>query len=168
MNTKPKTRPRPVLAIAAAAALLAGSSLALAGPEHPGHGGKGYKADFDPARQLSQSVKRLDLSDDQREAIQALFEANREDLLANREAGRELREELEALMREDTLDTDALADLAEREGELAEERILLGGTLASEVLAELDADQRDELAALRDERQERRRARFSGRKDREG
>ena len=152
----------------ATATLLAGSTLALAGPEHAGHGGKALNAGFDPGRELSHAVKRLDLTEIQQDAIRAIFEANREDMIANREASREVREELQALLQQDTLDQDALAELAEREGELAEERIMLGGNLASDVLAELDDAQREELAAMRDERQERRRARFSARENRDG
>lgn len=151
------------LRAAAATLLLAASTQVLAGPEHARNGAKGPNAGFDPGRELSHAVQRLDLTDAQQDAIRSIFEANREDMMANFEASRALRAEIEALLREDTLNTDALAELAEREGELAEERVLLGGTLASEVLAELDEDQRDELAALRDERQERRRARFSAR-----
>lgn len=149
----------------AASLLLAGSTLALAGPDHPGHGQRG--PGFDPGRELSRAVQRLDLSDAQQEAIRSLFEANREDLIANREASREVREEIAALMQEDSLDQDTLAELAEREGELTEERVLLGGTLAAEVLAELDDTQREELAAMRAEREERRRDRFSARQDRD-
>ena len=152
----------------AAAVLLTGSTLALAGPEHAGHGGKGVNPGFDPGRELSHAVQRLDLTETQQDAIRSLFEANREDMIANREASRTVREELQALLQQETLDQDALAELAEREGELAEERIMLGGNLASDVLAELDDTQREELAALRDERQERRRARFSARENRDG
>ncbi len=167
--TKPFTRPIARLSLRAVAAtvLLAGSTLALAGPEHAGHGGKGLNAGFDPGRELSQAVKRLDLSDAQQDAIRSLFEANREDMIANFEASRAVREELQGLLQQESLDQDALAELAEREGELAEERIMLGGNLASDVLAELDDAQREELAALRDERQERRRARFSARENRD-
>ena len=152
----------------AATVLLACSTLAFAGPEHAGHGARGAYEGFDPGRQLAHAMERLDLSDDQRDEIRSLFEANRDDMIANREASLQLRQELDALLQEDSFDQDALAELAERMGELAEERVLLGGTLASNVLAELDKEQRAELAAMRDDRQERRRARFSGRKDRDG
>ncbi len=156
------------LSTVAAVVMLAGSTLAVAGPEHAGHGGRGAPEGFDPGRHLAQAMRRLDLNDDQRDAIRSLFEANREDMIANREASLQLRQELEALMQEDTLDQDALAELAEQMGELAEERVLLGGTLASQVLAELDDAQREELAAMRDQRQEHRRARFSARENRDG
>jgi Spy/CpxP family protein refolding chaperone len=156
------------LGAVAATLMLVGSSLALAGPEHAGHGGNGPNSEFDPGRKLAYAVRRLDLTGTQEDAIRSLFEANREDMIANREASREVREDLQALMQEDTLDQEALAELAEREGELAEERVLLGGTLASRVLAELDDAQREELAAMRGQHQERRRARFSAREDRDG
>jgi protein CpxP len=155
-------------------ALLAASPLALAGPGHASHGGKGGHAApgadamAGVERQLAGAIRRLDLDANQEAAIRELFEANRADLAANREASRAVREDVRTLLDADTLDEEALAELARREGELAEERILLGGTLASEVLGELTEAQRDELQAMRTEREERRRERFSARTDRKG
>jgi protein CpxP len=149
------------------AGLLATSSLAIAGPGHPGHGQDGFDPVSTVHRHLAGAVKRLDLSDDQRSAVRAIFEDNRDDLRANMEASHAVRKELQALLMADTLDEDALAELAGREGELAEERVLLGAGLASQVLAELDPDQRAELQAMRAEREERRRERFSARSDRD-
>ncbi len=143
-------------------ALLGAAAPVLAGPEHPGHGPRGGgEAGF--ARHLAHTVQRLDLSDAQTEAVKAIFEANKEDLKANFEAGRTLREELQALLDADSLDEAALADIAEREGDLAEERILLTGSVAAQVMAELTDEQKVELQALRAERQDRRRERFSKR-----
>lgn len=147
-------------------ALLATTSLAVAGPDHPGHGPDGSDPVAGAQRRLAGAVKRLDLSDDQRAAMRAVFEANRDDLAANRQASRVVREELQALLQEDSLDEAALAELARREGELAEERVLLGAGLASRVLAELDADQRDQLQAMRAGRDERRRQHPGARRDR--
>lgn len=151
--------------------LLAAAPLALAGPAHagPGHGGPGgFGADpaMSAERQLAGTIRRLDLSADQEAAIRDLFGDNRDDLEANRQASRAVREDVQALLETDTLDDDALADLARREGELAEERILLSGTLASQVLAELTDDQRAELQVIRSEREDRRRERFSARSER--
>jgi Spy/CpxP family protein refolding chaperone len=168
MQTTRTQNARTGLGVIAATLLLATSTLAFAGPDHANHRGKAPGAGFDPGRELSQAVQRLDLSDSQQDAIRSLFEANREDLIANREASRELRQELRTLLQEETLDQDALAELAEREGDLAEERMLLGGTLVSDILAELDEGQREELAIMREERRERQRARFSAREDRGG
>ncbi len=142
------------------AAALAAAPLALANPKHDHHG-PGPEASM--ARHLAGAVKHLDLSDAQAESIKALFEANKEDLKANAIASRELRETLHALLTADTLDEEALAEAARQEGQLAEERVLLTGTLASQVLAELDDEQRAELHAMRSERMERHRERFSAR-----
>lgn len=151
-------------------AMLATAPLALAGPGQAGGpggpGGFGGDAAMAAERQLAGTIRRLDLDADQEAAIRALFEENREDLEANRQASRAVREDVQALLEADRLDEDALADLARREGELAEERILLSGTLASQVLAELTDDQRAELQAIRSEREERRRERFSARSER--
>ena len=149
-----------------AAAPLALAGTALAGPGHAGPGGFGADPAMSAERQLAGTIRRLDLSADQEAAIRDLFEDNREDLEANRQASRAVREDVQALLAADTLDDEALADLARREGELAEERVLLSGTLAAQVLAELNDDQRAELQALRSEREQRRRERFGARSER--
>jgi len=143
--------------------LLGAAGFAAAGPGHPGHGPAGAP-DAVVSRHLAKTVQRLDLSAEQEAAIQSIFEANREDMKANREAQRALRTELETVFEAAVFDEAALAELAVREGELAEERVLLMGTVASEVLAELDEAQRAELQALRAEREDRRRDRFSDRR----
>lgn len=144
------------------AALLAAAPLTLAGPGHPGHG-----PGFDAAdgRQLAGAVKRLDLDEAQANAIRAVFEASRDDLKANAKASRELRAHIHALLTSGALDEEALAEAARREGELAEERVLLSAQLAADVLAELDDAQRAQLQEMRSERLERRRERFSARRD---
>ncbi len=141
-------------------ALLGAAPLALAGPEHPGHGGDPWAG---ATRHLAHAVKRLDLTTEQEDAIKAIFEANREDLKTSFVAERELREELHEILTADVLDENALADAAQRSGELTEERVLLSGTVTAAVLAELDETQKAELQAMREERQDRRRERFSRR-----
>lgn len=148
-------------------ALLAVSGAALAGPEHPHHARGSHDGSFDPGRQLAGAIQRLELSAVQEAAIQAIFEDNREDLQANRFASRELKGEIQAVLQADTLDEEALAALASREGDLAEERVLLAGTMISDLLAELDDAQRAELQAMQEERRERRRERYSARSERD-
>lgn len=150
--------------VALLTALLTASGAALAGPER-GQQARGSDAgSIDPGRHLAGAVKRLDLSDDQDAAIQAIFEDNREDLHANRIASRELKAEIQTVLQADGLDEETLAVLASREGELAEERVLLAGTMISDLLAELDDAQRAELQTMQSERQERRRERFGARR----
>jgi Spy/CpxP family protein refolding chaperone len=147
-------------------ALLSAAPLAYAGPDHPGHGPDRSDPVAGVQRRLAGAVKRLDLTDEQRAAVRTVFEENRDDLKANRKASLAVREELHALLMQDSLDEDALAELARREGELAEERVLLGVGLASQVLAELDETQREELQAMRSDREERRRQHLDARRDR--
>lgn len=137
------------------AALLAVSGFALAGPEHRSHGAKATTA-AQPARELAGAIRRLDLSPEQKTEVEAIFAANRDALQAHGKASRALREDIQTLLGAPELDEQALADLAEAEGKLAEERVMLIGTLAADVLAELDDDQRAELEAMRAERQARR------------
>ncbi len=132
-------------------ALLCVSGLALAGPEQRPHGGQ-----VNPAREFSGMIRQLDLSPEQQAEIKSIFSANQGAMEAHAEASRALREDLQALLNAEVLDENALAGLAEAEGELAEERIMLMGTLAADVLAELDDEQRAELQELREERLARR------------
>lgn len=147
-------------------ALLTAAPLALADHDRGHRAQGGYDPTSSVQRKLTRAMKQLDLSEEQESAVRAIFEDNREDLQANREATRAVREDIRALLDSWPLDEAALASLAEREGELAEERVVLTSTLASEVLAELDEDQRAELDAMREERRERMRERFSDRGDR--
>lgn len=133
-------------------ALLCISGLALAGPEHRGHASQGQQ----PARDFAGMIRQIDLSEEQEAAIKSIFSDNKDAMEAQAEASRAAREELQALLDADVLDEDALADLAETEGQLAEERVMLMGTLAADVLAELDDEQRAELQELRAERLARR------------
>ncbi len=139
-------------------ALLGAGTLAFAGPEHPEdrHAAPNADPSAQPVRELAGAIRRLDLDPEQETAIKEIFAANREALEAQAAAGRDLREELQTLLNEPELDEEALAALAAAEGDLAEERVMLIGTLAAEVLAELDDEQRAELATLRAERLSRR------------
>jgi len=136
-------------------ALLCASGLALAGPEHRSQGAQANPAQ-QPAREFAGMLRQLDLSPEQQAEVKAIFSTNKDALEAQAEASRALREDLQVLLGADVLDENALADLAEMEGKLAEERVMLMGTLAADVLAELDDEQRAELQALREERLARR------------
>jgi len=134
------------------------ASMAIAGPSHGGHQRGGDPAAM-TARKLGAAVQRLDLDDAQETAIRKIFEDNRDALRAHGEASRTLRQELQTLMSSGTADEAELAALAEQEGELAEERVMLMGSLALSVQAELTEEQRAELAAMREERSAQRRER---------
>jgi Spy/CpxP family protein refolding chaperone len=138
-------------------AMLTVTPMAMAGPGHAGHGGPGPgDSTSQLAREMAGAIKRLDLSEEQETAIRALFSDNRETLKAHGQASREVRDEIRELLGAERLDEDALAALATREGELAEERVILMTTLASQVHAELTEAQRAELAQMRDDRLARR------------
>jgi len=145
-------------------ALLGASGLAFAGPEHRSHGSDA-RPSSQPAREFAGAIKQLDLSPDQQAEIESIFVASRDAMKAHAEASKALREDLRNLLNAPQLDEDALATLAEAEGDLAEERVMLMGTLAADVLAELDEEQRAELEELRAERLARRGER---RQDRRG
>ena len=65
--------------------------------------------------------------------------------------------ELHTVLTADTLDEEALASVARLEGDLLAERIVISGSMASRILAELDASQREELRLMGEHRREKRR-----------
>lgn len=144
-----------VMKIVLLTTMLGASGLALAGPEHRSHGANTDPAN-QPMREFASTLKRLDLSAEQQEAIEAIFAANKDAVRAQSEASRALREDIQELLYAPALDEEALAALAVAEGGLAEERVMLMGTLAADVLAQLDDEQRAELETLRAERLARR------------
>lgn len=164
MNKIPSTPVRYILC----ALLLASTTLAVAAPdrERPGRG-HGEGPGGDPTRQLAGVMQHLDLDETQKASIEAIIDANREDLQGNQAASRALKEEVRALVETAPLDQEQLAELARRSGELAEERVLMTGSVFSEVLAVLDDGQRDALNALRSVREQHRRERFSARRERD-
>ena len=119
-----------------------------------------HKSDDIGARILShlgEAVRQLDLSDTQKENIHAIFQESKADLRANHEAAKAGVAELHTILTADILDEDALADAARLEGDLLAERIVISGSVASRVLAELDASQREELRIMGEHRREKRR-----------
>lgn len=135
------------------AAALTFTTAAVAFPgagEHSPRGGKMVMVG-DPSgmmlRHLHHGVNRLDLSDSQTAAVDAILEDAKADLAANREAAHDAHAALHEALMADTLDENALAATAKTEGDLLAERIVIAGTAMSRVKAELDEEQRAELKA---------------------
>jgi Spy/CpxP family protein refolding chaperone len=166
MNAKSK-----VLSIAGAL-LVAGATLAAAhdghgfrGPGHFGrgfHGGAGACDAFGPGGPgpLGRALRRLDLSAEQRDRIEALVEAHRE-------AAEPLRAELREGFRDrldgelpDGFDESAVRARAERRAKVMVELEVSREKLHADVLAVLTAGQRQELAEMK--------ARFAERVERFG
>ena len=136
------------------------SALALASPAVAGHGAdrqEGHHGARSMAggdlsatmiHRLVRAIHNLDLTEQQKEGIHAIFQESREDLKANRQAAAERRKQLHGILTAETLDEEALANVARQEGDLLTERIMIAGSVASKVFAQLDQAQRAELEAM--------------------
>ena len=112
-------------------------------PHHMmGHHGPGDDPFMGP---LAKALHNLDLSDDQKEAIHAVFLDNKDKMEANREADMKARKALHEIMMADKVDQDALKKAAHEIGNIAENRVVLGANVASQVMSKLTDEQRTEL-----------------------
>jgi len=113
---------------------------------------------------LAKGIHQLDLSDTQKETIHEIFMSSKEDLKANHMAAKEGRLALHEILSASELDEEALADAARIEGDLLAERIMMSGSVAFEVLSELDEAQREELRTMVDHHKAKRQAHEGKRK----
>ena len=139
------------------ALMLSVSSAALAQNPDGGFGDKGKRhqrgMQGNPfVEQVMRGIKRLDLEDEQRASIKAIMQslkADSRDLMAQTKAG---HLQLRALIQAENYDETAVAALAEKEGELATERMILSSQALSKIYAQLNDEQRAELDTMASER----------------
>jgi len=151
--------------------LLAATGTALAQDNTPGerenkvrHQQRG--AQVTPAvTQLMRALKRLDLNDEQREAIRAIRGALKADVRPIMKGMKAGQLQLKELVNADSYDEAAVAVLAGKEGDLTAERILLTSRALSGILGLLTDEQRAELEAMAAQRKEKR---AQGREQRSG
>ena len=105
---------------------------------------------------MMRAIRHLDLSEDQKAGIKAIMQ----DLKAEeRQLKKEMKfghEQLKELIKADVFDEEAVAALANQEGVLAAERLIITSRALSEVYAQLTDEQRAELEAMATERAARR------------
>jgi Spy/CpxP family protein refolding chaperone len=144
------------------AGLLAVSGMAMAQDADQGPGNKGQRSHRGMQAQprtmmegVMRAIKRLDLSEEQKEGIWATVHELRGELhpimMEMKSGQRELRE----LVTSGSFDASAAAALAKTEGELTEQRILLTSEAVANVLDQLTEEQRAELEAMAAERKQR-------------
>jgi len=146
------------------ALLLTVSGIAVAQDGDPGQGpgNKGQRPHRGMQAQprtmmegVMRAIKRLDLSEEQKEGIWATVHDLRGELhpiMVEMKTGqRELRE----LITSASFDEQAAAALAEKEGDLTEQRILLTSAAVADVLGQLTEEQRAQLEAMAAERKQR-------------
>lgn len=144
------------------ALLLSMSSMAVAQDGAPGPGHKGqrpHRGMQAPSRSMMdgvmRAIKRLDLSDEQQENIWVTAHDLKGQLhpvmVEMKKGQRELRE----LISSGNYDAKAVAELAKKEGDLTEQRILLTSEAVANVLGQLTEEQRARLEAMKTERKQR-------------
>ena len=106
--------------------------------------------------QIMRGLRRLDLEDEQRESIRAIMQGLKAETSPVMQKTRAVHLQLKELIKADVYDEDAVAALAVQEGDFAAERLMITSRALSEVYTHLSQEQRDELAAMATERQERR------------
>jgi len=138
---------------------VAGTALAQDFYGEPGEKGRRHQRGpqgMPVVQQLMRGLKRLDLDDEQKAAIRAVMQdlkAEVRPIMQEMKAG---HMQLKELIKADSYDEKAVEALAEKEGEMAAERLVITSRALSEVYSHLTPEQRDELAAMAEERTERR------------
>ncbi len=134
------------LLLTATAATLAQESYGEHGnKEHRQHRGMQAMPMID---KLSRALRSLDLDDGQKESIKAVMQNMKAEIRPVMQLTQDGHQELMRLIKADSYDEQAVAALAEEEGNLATERMLIGSRALSEVFSYLTEDQRDQLEAM--------------------
>jgi protein CpxP len=106
--------------------------------------------------QLMRGIRRLDLDDAQQENIRAIMQDLKAEARPIMEETRAGHLQLKELVKADTYDEKAVAALAEKEGDLAAERMMITSRALSEVFSHLTEGQRTQLEEMSTERMARR------------
>lgn len=101
------------------------------------HGGKGFN--------LDRMARKLDLGDDQRTQIEAIMEASKQQMSDQRDKMQANREQLRALMMQSPLDETAVRKVADAQGDLKADMIMLRAQQRAKINAILTDEQRAEL-----------------------
>ncbi len=164
---------RHVMITIAAVALIAGSTLVLAGPGGPGTpgvrgGGRGGHGGFGqgpgdggrlqgmrgPLGPLGRALHRLDLSDEQQAQVRSLVEAARPEMHALRTQLRESRQAFREAHPPTDFDEAAIRNQVAAQSAVMADLAVLGAKLRADVLKVLTPDQLAELEAMRAKRGE--------------
>ena len=132
-----------------------GTALAVEPSDGPARKAKHHQrsAQQMPAvEKMMRAVRHLDLSDEQKENIRAIMKdlkANERTLMKQVKNG---HEQLKGLIKAEVYDESAVAALAEQEGALMTERLIITSRAMSKVYGQLTDDQRAELETMARER----------------
>jgi protein CpxP len=152
------------------AAMLTISGTALAQDESPverqkkGQHNKRGNQSMPLVSKVMRAVRHLDLSEEQKAGVKAVMHELK---VAMRPINNEMNAnnlQLKELVTADNYDETAVALVAETEGQLATDRLMLAGRAIADVYAQLTGEQRAELETMTAQRQERRGERRQTRK----
>ena len=111
------------------------------------------------AAKLFRAIRGLELSDTQEDSLDEIMFAMKKDLRPVMKASREGHKQLKELIDSDNFDEAAVAAIAEKEGDLAAEKLMITSRAMSEALQLLSDEQREELKARAAEHRELRKER---------
>ena len=103
--------------------------------------------------QMMRAVKHLDLSDEQKASFRIVMRDLKAQDRAQNQEMRAMHAQLKELIKADTFDETAVSALAQKEGDLAAERLLSASRAMSSVYGQLTDEQRAQLASMAEERQ---------------
>lgn len=138
------------------AILLAGS--AVAGDRGPRHdrGQPGMGAEV--IEHFVRALRHLDLSEEQRDAIHGDLRGLKEAMKPLMDEMLQTRKALHQQITSDAYDSDAVAELATRQGSISAEMTIIASEAAAGILAQLSEEQRAELASMAETRRAHRKA----------
>ena len=124
-------------------------------PTRKGHKQRGNHA-MPAVAGMMRAIRHLDLSDDQKAEIKAIMQGLKTE---ERELAKEMKlghEQLKELIKADNFDEEAVSRLADQEGALTAQRLMISSRALSEVYAQLTDEQRAELEIMAAKRAEKR------------
>ena len=157
-----KTSMKSTTMILAVTALLVLASITITAAQGPGHGGKGHHSRGERGDMLQQALQRLDLTDEQKASVKALFESHRDAMQAERDTLREARQALRQETQSETFNEAAIRELSVQVHATETDMAVARASLHNQVLQLLTEEQRAELKEMRAERQDRRDDRREG------
>ncbi|MBD3868778.1 MAG: Spy/CpxP family protein refolding chaperone [Acidobacteria bacterium] len=150
-----RTPMKSVPMILAVAALLVLTSITVVAAQGPGPGGERAGKRGGQGDELRKALGRLDLSEDQKSSIKALFESNKESMQADRETLRTAREALRLQMQSETFNEGAIRNLAGQVGAAEVEMAVARASLHNQIRELLTDEQRGQLKEMQAQRMER-------------
>lgn len=153
MNAITKSIGVAVLAASAMGVAAAVSAMPPDGGYGCGHGGQriGLESSFDgKGHRLERLASRLNMSDEQRAEVKAIMEDSRDEMVALRKQMRANRADIRDLARQDAFDEAALRRIADAQGELTAEMIVLRVRQRAEMRSVLSEEQIAQLDKMRE------------------